>query len=658
MYSHRIEASIFNRFIIKTVICGAVAGVLSPAASDGEDLKSLAERFFRDPMYLMPSVSPDGSHFAFLGYQEDRKTLNTYNVAKNEIRTFTGLPGQHINNYSWADDDNLVFEISQTSRTNLRIRGRIYHVGLGTADEDFTRAIPLVEEKGLRLLGGVKNRPLEVLAVEGKQGVKYPDVFSIDILHNSAQTVVDNPGKVVEWMRDDRGIIRLGIVLTEKSQWHYLHRFTEDSPWKRLELPDRAYVLAFDGAGTSLYVCRPKGERKTGTLYLYDLREKRFSEASHGDPVYDICTDAVLSFRDQTISFLRHQKHDFIIGIGYHREKPSVVYFEKTYRDLQGKLETIFRGTDVRILGFTERGDVVVEQESDTIPPTCFLLDPETGKIVPFLKSHGWIDSNELSKIRPVSFPSRDGTTIYGYLTLPKDGGSGPFPLLITVHGGPNSRDAWGFDSKIQFFAKLGYAVFQVNYRGSSGYGDIYEGKTLIEVCRYVVEDVADAARWAINKGYADDKRVAIYGGGFGGYAALAGAAYVPNLYRCSVGFSGVYDWGMQLKDEFRNWRLNFIKSDWMSDFYLDIKKYKKEYAAVSPRFSAESIDPPILLIHGGRDHTASAQQARMLIAALNKEKKSVEAAISGWGVHGFLDAEARIKHYIKVAEFLEKHMK
>ena len=130
--------------------------------------------------------------------------------------------------------------------------------------------------------------------------------------------------------------------------------------------------------------------------------------------------------------------------------------------------------------------------------------------------------------MRPVSFPSRDGTTIYGYLTLPKGGGGGPFPLLMTIHGGPYSRDVWGFDPEVQFFAKLGYAVFQVNYRGSSGYGEVYEGENLIEVCRYVVEDVADAARWAIEEGYADGERIAIYGGSFGGYAALAGAAFTP----------------------------------------------------------------------------------------------------------------------------------
>ena len=658
MDSYNIEASVFRRFITRTVILGAVAGFLSPAASNGEDLKSLAERFLRYPMFRNLSVSPDGSHLAFLGYHEDRTTLNTFNVEENELRSFTGLPGQRVYSYSWVDDDNLIFGISPTARPELETWGRIYHSGLGTADEDITRVIPLAEEKDLSLLSGARNRPLEVLTVESRQGVKYPDVLSLDIRHNSSQTIVNNPGKVVDWMHDVSGTVRLGTVLTEKSEWHYLHRFAADSPWERLDLPDRAYVLAFDSAGTSLYVCRPEGERKTGSLYLYDLREERFSEASESDPVYDICADAVLSMRYHVISFLRDQKHDSVIGFRYHREKPSVVYFDKTYRDLQRKLNTALRGTDVRILGFTERGHFVVEQESDTIPPTCYLLDPKSGKMTPFFKSRSWIDSNELSKMRPVSFPSRDGTTIYGYLTLPKGGGSSPFPLIMTVRGGLHTREVWGFDPEIQFFAKLGYAVFQVNHRGSSGYGEIYEAKNLIEVCRYVVEDVADAARWAIDEGYADGERVAIYGGGFGGYAALAGAAHVPDLYRCAVGFAGVYDWNMQLKDERRSWWLKFIKFHWMSDFYLDLEKYREGYAAVSPRYSAGSISAPVLLIHGGSDNTVSAQQAKVMAAALRKARKPVEVAIFDWGVHGFLDAESRIKHYIKVAEFLEKHMK
>ena len=645
-----LAALVFRRFIAKTAILGMALVFLSPASASGEDLKSLAERFFQNPMFRSLSVSPDGSHFAFYGYPEDRKTLNTFNLETNEIRSFTGLPGQHVYSYSWVDDDNLIFEISGSARPGLDPKGKIYHSGLGTADEDITRVIPLGEEKDLSLLSGARNRPGEALVVVDKQGVKFPDVLSIDIRHNSVQTVVSNPGKVVRWIPDDQGVVRLGLVLTKESEWHYLYRFTEDSPWERLDLPDRAYVLAFNSAGTSLFVCLLEGARKTGGLYLYDLSEKHFSEASHSDPVYDICSNV--------ISFVRDQKHNSIVGFRYIREKPSVVYFDKTYRNIQESLNDTFRGIDSRILGFTEKGHMVVKQESDTIPPTCFLLDPKTGGMAPFLKSRGWIDSNELSKMRPVSFPSRDGTTIYGYLTLPKGGGGGPFPLLMTIHGGPYSRDVWGFDPEVQFFAKLGYAVFQVNYRGSSGYGEVYEGENLIEVCRYVVEDVADAAQWAIVEGYADGERIAIYGGSFGGYAALAGAAFAPDFYRCVVGFAGVYDWILQLRDDRRDWWLKFIEFGWRADYYLDLKKYREEYAAVSPRYSAESIRAPVLLIHGGRDSRVSAQQAKVMAAALRKARKTVEVAIFGWGVHGFLDAESRIKHYIKVAQFLEKYMK
>ena len=124
-------------------------------------------------MFRSLSVSPDGSHLAFLGYHEDRTTLNTFNVEENELRSFTGLPGQRVYSYSWVDDDNLIFGISPTARPELETWGRIYHSGLGTADEDITRVIPLAEEKDLSLLSGARNRPLEVLTVESRQGVKY-----------------------------------------------------------------------------------------------------------------------------------------------------------------------------------------------------------------------------------------------------------------------------------------------------------------------------------------------------------------------------------------------------------------------------------------------------------------------------------------------------
>ena len=219
-------------------------------------------------------------------------------------------------------------------------------------------------------------------------------------------------------------------------------------------------------------------------------------------------------------------------------------------------------------------------------------------------------------------------------------------------------RDTWGFDSAAQFFAQLGYAHYRVNYRGSTGYGDTYEGDNILQVCRYVIDDVADAARWAIAEGHADPDRIAIFGGSFGGYAALAGAAFEPELYRCAIGFAGVYDWIVQLKEDRKDWWMRYLVFDSKGDYYLDIEENKEAYRALSPRYAAEKIRAPILLIHGGADRRVAAHQAKVMRGALRSAKKTHEVAISSWQPHGFYGAESRTKFYIRVAEFLEKHMR
>jgi dipeptidyl aminopeptidase/acylaminoacyl peptidase len=635
------------RSIYSVPIVAGVIACINPAVASGEELEELAERYFRDPFFESLSVSPDGSHFAFFQYRDERTILSTFNIEKKEVRSFVGLEGQDVTRYDWVDDDNLIFQISRSDLPSLDPRGRIYHAGLGTADEDIERVNTLTEDLPISLLVGARKRPGKALGIYRKQGQKYPDVVSIDIVDDLSETEVENTLKVNSWKIDDDGIVRLGKVLTEESKNHWLHRFTEESPWVRLNLPEYSHALAFDNTGMALYVCHPQG-RNTYALNVFDLKENRFIGPSFTDPEYDICTSSS--------GLIRDQKHNFAVGFRSEREKPTTVYFNDDYLNLQKKINAALPNSYNYILGLTESGYVVIRVESDIIPPICYLLDPKSGGLMPFLPSRKWLDSDELSPMEPVSFPSRDGATLYGYLTLPKGHGAGPMPLILNIHGGPQGRDTWGFDPEVQFFAKLGYAVFQVNYRGSTGYGKIYEGQDLLKVCRYSIDDVADAARWAIRENYADPNRIAIFGEIFGGYAALAGATFEPELYRCAIGFAGIYDWVMKMKVDSKDWRRRDLFA-WRDDYYPDFKEHRDEYLAVSPRFAAEKIRIPVLLIHGGSDHAVSAGQAKAMRAALRKAKKPHEIKIYPWGGKGFLNPKSRINYYVKVAEFIDKHM-
>ena len=608
-------------------------------AEAGADIRSLAEQFFRDPTYENLKISPDGSHLALICPRKNQKVLGTLDIETQKLKTVSGQPGWDISSYDWVDEDNLIFSVS---------RQGVYFVGLWTVDEEMNHNRRLMEGRFVRMLDSVRKREDTALVISHPRERLYPDVMRINTRTGGETLELRNPGKVHEWLTDDSGAVRIGIVYRGESSHDLLHRFPGEKEWRILDLLEEAIPLAVDSANATLLLSERRG-RDTAAFRFFDLKNGKFMGDPLTDPVYDI--------GDYGTAVIRDQGTNVAIGIRYHREKPNVVYFNESYRLLHEQINAALPGLSARIHGIHKGKYLVVEVESDVRPRTCYLLDIETRQMGPLLLSRAWLPEENNSPMRPVSFAARDGVTVHGYLTIPKGRGEGPFPLIMNIHGGPRVRDTWRFNPEVQYLARLGYAVFQVNYRGSAGYGRTYRGDNLLDACRRVITDVADAARWAVSKGHADPSRIAIFGGSFGGYAALAGAAFEPDLYRCAIGYAGVYDWVYQLKEDKRERWMRKMTHGWQGDYYLDHEEYGEEYNRLSPRFAADRICAPILLIHGGADFRIWEKQAKLMRKALREAGKEVEMETNIWGVHGLPDEKSRIRFYVTVAKFLEQHL-
>jgi len=216
---------------------------------------------------------------------------------------------------------------------------------------------------------------------------------------------------------------------------------------------------------------------------------------------------------------------------------------------LMQQLAPVFPGAVVYPIGTTQAGEILLLTYSDVSPEQYFVLNPQTGKLSLFLDQLPKIRGLKLSPMKPISFKASDGTLIFGYLTLPATHTGGkPPPLIALSHGGPQVRDTWGYDGEVQYFASLGYAVLQVNYRGSTGYGKAYALQSIIDVGHRSVDDVADGVRWVTAEGMADPHRVVVYGASYGGYISLGLATRYPDLPCCVVGFAGVYDWELDFR--------------------------------------------------------------------------------------------------------------
>lgn len=300
-----------------------------------------------------------------------------------------------------------------------------------------------------------------------------------------------------------------------------------------------------------------------------------------------------------------------------------------------------------------DRSMALIHAYSDRHPGVWAIADVATNRTTPVWKTVPVVDPEELAEMSGFHVKASDGVFIHGYVTYPLGLAAGAkAPLVVLPHGGPfGIRDRWGYDEEVQRLAAAGFAVLQVNYRGSGGYGEAYREAGYRQWGGRMIEDILDATRWAVKKGKVDAQRICTYGGSFGGYAAVQATIMAPELFRCAIGFAGVYDLTRLEKNDdivasaMARGRVRTMTGD-----------DESELKAVSPAFHADQITTPLLLIHGGKDTRVPLAHAEQLRDALTKLGRPPEWMVEPAEGHGFYDDDARERMYARVLAFLKKH--
>jgi dipeptidyl aminopeptidase/acylaminoacyl peptidase len=265
-----------------------------------------------------------------------------------------------------------------------------------------------------------------------------------------------------------------------------------------------------------------------------------------------------------------------------------------------------------------------------------------------------WINENELAEMKPISYTSGDGLTIHGYLTLPPGKKAANLPVVVNPHGGPWARDYWGYNPEVQFLANRGYAVLQVNFRTSTGYGKSFWEAGFKEWGLKIQDDITDGVNWLVGEGIADPKRVGIYGGSFGGYATLAGLAFTPDLYACGVDYVGVANLFTLIKTIPPYWE---PLREMMYEMMGHPEKDKDLYEKVSPIFHADNIRVPVLVAQGANDPRVNKAESDQIVEALKAKGIEVEYMVKDNEGHGFQNEENRFDFYRAMERFLGKHL-
>ncbi|MCB1103855.1 MAG: S9 family peptidase [Cephaloticoccus sp.] len=630
------------------------------------------EDFSHGAAYNGMTLSPDGKTVAYVqSVKNDQqimmRDLDTGKETGIEILVSKSAWNMAIANTGWVSNDRLLFSL-RGGASAMDKDGQNY-LGLTGWERP-----PRLDGYGTKFItqGAIHNfydqKDGMVLMLEYDTRVtvgdmywyayNFPNILKINTRTGGFERVLKNPGNVEYWVVDSQGVPRAGLEL-KNGVSRTLYRRSESSPW--LSLPGMegdVRPLAFSGNNQTLYINKLTPTGRWG-VYAYNLQTEQLEvEPIIAHALYDILPNDGRSYLDgvllQDLIFAPKVGGD-LLGVRYHTDYPHVVWFDERMARIQAALDTALPGKVNTVISMDhDLNRLIVLSWASNDPGTYYLFDAKGTKLSKLLQRMPWIDPAKLAETAAIKFQARDGLELHGYLTLPKDRGQKNLPMILMPHDGPRTRDVWTYNSDVQFLANRGYAVLQVNYRGSSGYGDAFLKKGVRKVGTETQYDIIDAANWAIDRGLADPKRMGIMGRNFGGYSALMGAALEPNLYRCVIDIGGMTDWMELTKKEVEIFPISYGPA---ANLVGHPVNDAEELRSISPRYQAGKIKAPVLLIYGRDDRIVPYRQAKLMADALKKAGVTFELMSEYNEPRGLTDFKSRIKMYQRVDAFLQKHL-
>ncbi len=651
---------------MKTRLCAGLLAVVScllvhaPAAgaADAIDLGA----FVRRDAFTDIKLSPDGEFLAATVQREDRTGLVVLSRKDNRVVSSASLgKNNHVADFWWVNPERVMFSVAQMlgSLDLPQLTGELYAMNAdGSKKENLlgyrvesegpgTRIQPKKAEAVAGFL--VDTLPGDdrnvVVMVRPFGELSYTRAEKMDVYSGRRVLLARSPVQESDFLTDASGVVRFAYGTTSSNANQLYYREGDGKEWQRIndEMDTHRIELPI-GFGAEPGIAYLTVEQADGTDAIVALdvgtgQRKEILRNANVDP------DTVLGSLDGK---------GVPTAAVFFDGKPDVVPLDPQHPDarLLRALQQTFPGEFVEVTSMTRDGKLaLVKVSSDRNPGDFYVFDVAARKMDYLLSRRDWLDPDRLAASAPIQLKARDGLALHGYLTLPRNSGEKNLPLIVYPHGGPYGiRDRWGFDADVQMLAAAGYAVLQVNFRGSGGYGRTFRQKGARQWGGTMQDDLTDATRWAIQTGVADPKRICIYGASYGAYAALTGAAKEPGLYRCAAGNVGVYDLPMMQQEDARNSRtLGLWSKDWVGE--------RATLAAVSPVNMAGSIKVPVFLAAGGEDEIAPAKHTELMERRLKAAGVAVEASYYPTEGHGYYKEENQRDYYTKLLAFFSRHL-
>ncbi|MGY0619791.1 alpha/beta hydrolase family protein [Lysobacter sp. A378] len=625
------------------------------------------EDFVRHPAYSAVKISPTGEYLAMTVDRGEQDVLTILRTGDLSLVHVNQLPNdKSVGSFYWTSPERLMFNAVRKVGSYARPFGTGEWYGV---DADGSRPRPLVfygardvtqrgkqiGNKRFSLLDTLKANDDEVLMEANYQRSANgagTEVVLFDTLSGRHKTIARAPRE------------NCGIALDAQDQPRFAVCYDQENAAGEFDTETELYRLSDAGDWSLINSSKDSGKMLTIAGTAEDGRVYAFQREGGGTQAFGTLDTATGVFHDlfhdpvsDPAKFISAADGDTVIGVVTEAGAPKVELIDEAHPDaaVYASLVAAFPGQFVDFSSATQDGkQIVVSVSSDRNPGELYLFDRDTGKARFLMQGRRWLDPEQMASVKPFSLTTRDGLEIYGYLTIPNGSDGKNLPMIVNPHGGPmGPRDNWGFNSEAQLLASRGYMVMQINYRGSGGFGKGFEDMAYGEWAGGIMNDIIDATHWVVEQGYADEDRICIYGGSFGGYASLMAPVRAPGLFSCAFGYVGMYDAQIQMTKSDTSEREEGRK--YMSRAF---GATRAEQDAMSPVNHAEAIDLPVYLAAGARDPRCPPEHTEAMYKALVKAGNTPEGMIIQSGeMHGFYKEESNLKLYTEMLDFFDRHI-
>ena len=597
--------------------------------------------FFRNPEKSGYQISPDGQYFSFRAPWKNRMNLFVQKVGDSAAVQVTFDTIRDIGSYFWKGD-RLIYSRDINGDENFIVFSASY---------DGKDVKSLTPEKGVRagLLDDLRALPgmeSKVLIIMNQRNPQVFDPYICDVINGELKVLYDNSKDNFEnWITDHTGLIRFATK-TDGTDNVYYYRATEAEPfteYMRVGYKDSWNPVLFTFDNKNLIVSHNLNGRDKNAIVEWDLASKKETKLLQDNPDYDM----------GGVDFSRKRK--VITMYTWEGEKMERKIIDEKTKKLFDQLQVKFPGYYISVV--SENDDETkrtISINSDRTSGRFYYHEDGKDDVTLLCDRTPWIKEEQMAEMKPISYISRDGLTIHGYLTLPVGRDAKNLPVVVNPHGGPWARDSWWFNQEVQFLANRGYAVLQMDFRGSTGYGRKHWESSFKQWGKTMQNDITDGVKWLIKEGIADSNRIAIYGASYGGYATLAGITFTPDLYACAVDYVGVSNLFTFMKTIPPYWEA------WRKQMYEMVGDPAKDSILMreaSPVFHVKNIKCPLFVAQGANDPRVNKAESDQMVDAIKKRGVHVEYMVKNDEGHGFYNEENRFDFYGVMEQFLDQHI-